>query len=300
MHLSQTSNLITFLEVARARSISGAARLLGLTQPAITKQMQLLERDLGFSVLIRDNRGVHLTHEGRQIFDSLGSVFQNLNEVLDRVRANAHAAEGPLRIASLTEYGQATLMNYILEFRRQFPNITFEISYQQEAEIVAAILGDKIDLAVVTQNYSSQGLDSTHLVDERIVLVTRASNRLDIEEPAQLRRIHLVTYRAEDPLLKAFVKANFSNISLATLTIPLMVNSHRSMIDSLLADDLYAAMPWPSVAHYVETRLLRLASTKEFVGRLHLVRSPKQARKRRRIFEDFLMQKSQDSPDPKR
>ena len=58
-----------FVEVAKERNISKAARNLFITQQAASNQIKMLEKELGFPVLIRKNKGVSLTKEGEILFE---------------------------------------------------------------------------------------------------------------------------------------------------------------------------------------------------------------------------------------
>jgi len=76
--LVDTHRLKYFLRVAEEGSITRAAKLLGIAQPALSRQVQLLEEDLGISLFTRNRRGVELTEEGERLRASTAAPLRQL------------------------------------------------------------------------------------------------------------------------------------------------------------------------------------------------------------------------------
>ena len=99
----QQPNWETFRAVAEVGSISGAARVLNLSQSAVSQKIQQLEDQYGTSLLVRSTQGVRLTAAGEVLYRYVVKLLHTLDEAHDRVRALADERPGPIKVgASLT------------------------------------------------------------------------------------------------------------------------------------------------------------------------------------------------------
>ena len=73
-----THRLKYFLRIAEEGSITRAAKVLGIAQPALSRQIRLLEEDLGITLFARTRRGVHLTEEGERLRSSTAAPLRQL------------------------------------------------------------------------------------------------------------------------------------------------------------------------------------------------------------------------------
>jgi DNA-binding transcriptional LysR family regulator len=96
--------LQTFLAVADAGQVSGAARRLHLSQPAITAQIRKLEADLDIPLFIRSVHGVTLTPRGVHLRERLQHVFAELEQVFNEV-SQTQQLSGVVRLAASTTSG---------------------------------------------------------------------------------------------------------------------------------------------------------------------------------------------------
>lgn len=92
--------LQSFVAVARVRSISGAARLLFLSQQTLSEQIRQLERAVGVPLLIRGPRGVSLTAAGERLAVGAVAVAAELEALMAEVRGTTSRACGPQQSAT--------------------------------------------------------------------------------------------------------------------------------------------------------------------------------------------------------
>ena len=131
------------------------------------------------------------------------------------------------------------------------------------------------------------------LENERVVLVTNFANAQNITTIAQLEKAKLLAYRVGDPLLELYCKKNFPGFHKNRLQTPIIVNSHRSMIDILRETDYFGVLPFPSVDSALTNHILRIASELELSGGLFLgYRASAPLTRRCRTFVDFILQKN--------
>lgn len=278
-----------FVEVAGCRNISEAARRLGISQPSLSRQIIVLEELVGVPLVVRDGGGVKLTPAGHSFFNAIKAPFQDIEKALEATAQSAKAIEGKIILGALTEVGQSILFPAILEFRKKFQAIDFDVQYLKEFEIKQKIKDGKLDVGVVTTPVDSEKMASQLLTGERVVLVTRQQNPVDINEVQDLREKSFIAYREGDPLLNLFLKKHFPSYAKKWVEPVVAVNSHNSMLEALACIDSYAVMPWQSVQEQVNLRLLRLASSLELSGDLYLIFTAGKRRRIEQMFTDFLL-----------
>jgi DNA-binding transcriptional LysR family regulator len=99
-HLPSLERLRALREVARLGGFSAAARALGLTQPAVSNHVRLLEQQLGLKLLERIGKTARPTREGETLIAASARAFAEIDRAMDEIaRANA-AVSGPLVLAT--------------------------------------------------------------------------------------------------------------------------------------------------------------------------------------------------------
>ena len=92
--------VLVFRTVARAGSLSAAARELGWTQPAVSQQLQRLEREVGGPLLVRSSRGVTLTEAGRVLLGRADAVAGELHMAAEELASLAQLRGGRVRLVA--------------------------------------------------------------------------------------------------------------------------------------------------------------------------------------------------------
>lgn len=127
-----------FLEVARQQSFSKAARTLGITGPAASKQVMALEEDLGVKLLRRTTRLVSLTEEGRLYYERAGLALEELQEAAAALQDMKAAPRGLIKIGAPLSFAHMHLMPVLNDFARKYPDIVLDISLDdRKVDIVA-------------------------------------------------------------------------------------------------------------------------------------------------------------------
>lgn len=283
-----TLNLLnSFHAVAHAGSISVAAKSLGMSQPALSRQLKTLSEHLGFDLFIRKQRGVELTVQGKQLRDAIGPSILGLQERLELVRVQSKEPKGKIRIGSLTEFGKSFVVPRITAFIQNYPDSEIELRFETGLSILSALQNRDLDFGIVATKPKSGSLLVQKFADERSVLVTRSSNFKDINSAGELATAKFVAYRVEDPLLSEFIKLLAGDDRPHRILPHVAINDHGSMIRALLTGDYYAVMPVHSVENHLVAGTLRVASAVEMASSVWLVRPDE---KRPSILKNAFMQ----------
>ena len=133
--------LATFAAVARLGSVSRAAEELHLTQPAVSIQLGILEDAAGTPLLRRGARGVKLTEAGELLASYAERILALWREAGDAMAEQRGEVAGLLRVGAVPPL--------LLEFAREHPNVQVKLAVGNRAEIVRALAGQEVDLAIM-------------------------------------------------------------------------------------------------------------------------------------------------------
>ncbi|WP_240126941.1 LysR family transcriptional regulator [Thermomonas alba] len=146
---SRLKPLRAFCQVARLGSISRAAEALYLSQPAVTLQLQALERELGVRLFERSGRRLTPTREGELLYELARPLVEGLDTLATRFREQVRGLDaGELNVAA----GSSTIL-YLLPpiveaFRRQHPDVRLTLHNVTGASGLDLLRSDAVDLAV--------------------------------------------------------------------------------------------------------------------------------------------------------
>src|SRR6266404_3498533 len=140
-------NLETLLWVVRLGGIGAAAQHLNLTQLAVTRRIQELERELGAKVLRRQGRNVVPTPVGQTC---LGSAERILSEVATmRVAASRKAAVGTIRVGVVESIALTWFQNFLARIEERYPKVQMEIDVDLSNRLLTKLARRQIDIALL-------------------------------------------------------------------------------------------------------------------------------------------------------
>lgn len=121
--------LDVFVCVVKSQSFAGAARHLGITTSAVSKQIQTLETHLGVSLLHRTTRRLSLTQEGALFFERAARILEDISEMEALVREARRCPKGTLRINAPVSFGMHCLVKPFAEFAERYPEVSLEVEF---------------------------------------------------------------------------------------------------------------------------------------------------------------------------
>ncbi|MCB1693664.1 MAG: LysR family transcriptional regulator [Pseudomonadales bacterium] len=125
--MSRIDNLKVFAEVVSARNFTSAAKRLGLTPSAVSKQISMLEERLGVRLLNRTTRAVSPTEAGQIYFERCRTILEELEEAESLIADMDRAPKGTLKIAAEPVFGRAILSRILYDYGRDFDEVTTEL-----------------------------------------------------------------------------------------------------------------------------------------------------------------------------
>ena len=182
-------HIATFVEVAEAGSFSRAAQRLYRTQPAISTQVRLLEKQCGQPLFIRHARQVELTVAGK--------ILLRYGERLRELRAAAFAEieslrqhpRGSVAVAANEATVLYVLPAMILQFKRDYPDVRLEITRNFSRKIIEKVLENTVDFGVVTLPYKHAHLHVLPIHRDEMVVLTPPDHPLARRSAVRLEEV---------------------------------------------------------------------------------------------------------------
>jgi len=203
-----------FLSVAECKSISKAAALLYISQPAVSISIKKLEESLNTTLFIRKPNGVTLTEKGGQLYNSVKTAFNMLSDAERDLKYSNNT--GYLRIAASNVLCKYILMPYLKKFTGQYPDTSVSVTCTSSADACSMIETCKIDLALVS-NISDPGRTIYHslgIIEYIFVCTPAYKSKLDCKnddifqygkimllDKDNISRMHIDSYYAKNNII---------------------------------------------------------------------------------------------------
>ncbi len=178
------THLRTLVEVARRGSISAAAQALLLSQPALTRQIQLAEKEFGGALFERSRRGMTLTDLGRIVEAEGRALLERYERLKENVDAHLRLERGTVRLGGGATAVSALLPGMIRDFRRAHPEIIFHLKEAGSRTVEQDVLSEEVELGMVTLPVGAGGLDVAPFYEDRIVAI--AARRHPLAQRARI------------------------------------------------------------------------------------------------------------------
>jgi LysR family transcriptional regulator, nitrogen assimilation regulatory protein len=166
--------LESFVRVAELGSFSQAARVLDIAQPALSRQVRLLEIDLRETLLLRNGRGVALTPAGRRLFEHGVAILTQVAQARADLGAQRDAPVGQVTIGLPPSIGRRLTRPLIEAFQAQLPRARLTIVEGLSAHIAEWIASGRADLGLLYNPDPSPVLEIEPLLREPLCLVQAA------------------------------------------------------------------------------------------------------------------------------
>lgn len=141
--MDKIRSLTIFIRVAETGSFSRSADALGLGQPAVSKAINSLERELGVKLFSRNTRSILLTEEGKTALREARKVVDSYEELMQSAGSKT-AVQGVVRLTCPVAFGSLYLIPKLNRFHRKFPDIKIQL---QMTDRFLDLVDNDIDVA---------------------------------------------------------------------------------------------------------------------------------------------------------
>ena len=173
----ETRLLRQFIAVAEELHFHKAAERLHMAQPPLSQAISRLEEKLGFSLFLRNTRGVRLTPAGTAFRDTAYRVLAELEQGIEYARNVSAGVSGKLTITAISIAYYDSLLTSLRRYREIYPNVQLTLREMPSATQAKALLAGEADIGFMRRLPLPVGtLESRLLLDEQIVMALPAGH----------------------------------------------------------------------------------------------------------------------------
>jgi len=164
-----------FVRVAELGSFSKAGVVLGVAQPALSRQVRQLETDLRQALLLRTGRGVTLTEAGKRLFEHSVGILQLVERAREDVEASRGEPLGRVVVGLPPSMGRLLAVDLVERFRERLPRARLAIVEGLSAHITEWIATGRVDVGLLHNPEPGGAIEIVPVLDEPLCLVGPAS-----------------------------------------------------------------------------------------------------------------------------
>lgn len=253
---------LAYLRAVAARGHLGrAAEHLHLTQPALTKCIARLERDLKVRLLDRTTKGVRLTACGEHLLQHAERLHAADLDIRRELIELETGQAGHLRLGTGTVAAQSFLPAACISLLNRFPGISLEIVSGDSESLFPALRERRVDIVLASVAAAPMdGLRHTHLMDDHVAVISRRDHplqRIRRPAPAALREAQWVL-PAVGTLPADWLAHRFRTLELDPPRCAVRTGTFPTLLRIIAESDLLAFQSWPLIERMPEFRdLLR-------------------------------------------
>jgi DNA-binding transcriptional LysR family regulator len=299
------ANLQSFVRSAEDGSFSAAARRLGITPAAVSRNVAQLESNLGVRLFLRSTRSLTLTEAGERFLSTVGGGLDTIQAAIADLTSNAGEPAGVLRVSAAPAFGRDYLLPLMPQFMKKYPAVTPEWHFDnRQVELIA----DGFDAAIAGGIELSPGVVARDLAPAHLVLVATPeylSGRPQIRRPEQLNSLdHLAMRSMRSGKVRSWMLQGPKSQQAALELHPcLLVNDPQALCQSALMGLGIALLAIPDVLGYLESGALKRVLPDWYVdaGPISLYfASQKLLPAKTRVFVDLLVEHAREQQWVKR
>jgi len=249
-----------FLRIAELGSMSRASEVLHIAQPALSRQIHLLEKELGAALFTRTARGMQLTNEGEQLRAEIIGPLRQLDFAFQNARLPAGKVEGGVSL------GMPPSVRYVLAqplMRRVCaaePGIRVRIIEGQTDHLVEWLIAGQIDIALLYGPSPDERIIDRGMVVEDMMLVGSIASALSAKKPVNFKRLSrypLILPGSRHGIMSTLEKNAY--ITKTNINIILRVDSFELTKQLVVSGDGFTILPYSAFSKEHEAGLFSYA-----------------------------------------
>lgn len=274
------ARLSYFVAVAEAGSFSRAAAALHLSQPALSRQVQLLESELGQRLLERTGRGVVVTESGQALLQHAVGIFALAAHAESDMQDRLRSPRGRISIGLPPWVARSIAADLVQGFLQEFPDVTISIEENLSISLREWLIAGRVDMALLFDPPHSPQIMTETLLREPLVLVSKGPLPAKVRLAALVQR-DLIMARGPNALRKLLESYTVPRgMPLRMLAEVDSVHTVLSLVERGMGDSV---LPWSATQSGAAPMTLSIAQVIAPVMRNRLVLGIPRARPSTRV-----------------
>ncbi|OJF92331.1 LysR family transcriptional regulator [Pararhizobium antarcticum] len=240
-------HLVQLAAVVKTGGVTEGAALLGLSQPAMSRTLSMLEARIGEPLFIKGRRPLQPTPLGRALADHGQTMLSASRKASDVVESFRVGKSGVVRVGGTPFFMDALIAGMIAEFQNLYPDVRIDQTYGYFPDLRAALHADQIDLAICPIDILDEGsgLEFQQILPGRNVVACRMTHPLLLKrrpQPGHLLDFPWVSPPPGSPLL-ADLRSMLLSFGATEIKIRYSGGSLLSVVNYMKAADALTIMP---------------------------------------------------------
>ncbi len=185
----ELAQLKYFQVMANIRHFTRAARMLDVTQPALSRSMAKLEKDLGVPLFKRSEGEIELTPEGERLLRRVDRILREVDSAREEA-SNAHAeVSKEFRLSFIHSLGSYALPHILQDFRALYPDIRIQLNQQDSAALALQVAAGETDLCLCSTIPTTEYSAWVYLWSEELFVTVPLGHRFAEREKINLQEL---------------------------------------------------------------------------------------------------------------
>ena len=178
-----------FIAVAEEMHFNRAAERLHIAQPALSQQIQRLERNLKTQLFIRTTRSVEITDTGQVLLEAARRVVAEAERAQSQVELATLGSTGLLRVGFVSSAALSLLPEMVNRMHEQLPQVRFQLQESTTERQIQSVLEGQLDVGIVREVEPIKGIHRTPLKREALVVAVPENHQLAGRSSVQLAEL---------------------------------------------------------------------------------------------------------------
>ena len=254
--------LYSFIETVKQDSISKASKKLHMTQSALSQQLQVLEKSLGSTLLIRSNKGVNLTEEGEIVLsyaETLVNLYENMSKDLELCK---HSLLEDIKVSSCNSVGEYLLPCTLHLYKKNHLKTKIALKNEHTKDVLAHILDCSADIGFIDRNIDIDDIECVNICINNLAFIYSSKRDLhnefiSLEDIKKLPLIVGPKGSSLRSLIEDIFTINNSNGKFKELNIEMELDTIESIKASVVANHGVSILPHASVKLEIHAKVLK-------------------------------------------
>ena len=166
-----------FVAIVDHGSLSRAARVLHIAQPALTQQIRQLEDEMAAQLLHRSAQGVIATDAGKVFYEHALAILKQIQDAKQAVAQSTDKPSGTVALGIPQSVSNALALPLLNAVRSTYPEITLQLTEELTGNLITQLKSGRINLAVLFDDGQLSSFAATPMIEEEMMYITRAKSR---------------------------------------------------------------------------------------------------------------------------
>ncbi|HEX2606431.1 MAG TPA: LysR family transcriptional regulator [Flavisolibacter sp.] len=247
-----------FISVVECQSITKAAELLHMTQPAVSIQLKNLQDQFDIPLTEVVGRKLYVTEFGKELYEMADKILQDVAAINYKTQAFKGMLSGRLKI-SVASTGKYVMPYYLKDFLHQHPGIDLQMDVTNKTKVIESLQNNEVDFSLVSVMPANLELNQEVLLPNKLYLTAAADSSFDAKKKENKHvfdKLPLI-YREEGSGTRVTMQQYFEKVHIVP-KIRFELTSSEAVKQAVMADLGYSIQSILSIRHELKAKEIKL------------------------------------------